>query len=76
MKRNIVTQRLAMVVAAALAVGLLASDAQARGGGSFGGGHGLEADSMAITAMLSSMAAARLTARTSRRTAAANTALL
>lgn len=40
MKRNIVTQRLAMVLAAALAVGLLATDAQARGGGGFGGGHG------------------------------------
>jgi hypothetical protein len=38
MKRNIATQRLAMVMAAALAVGLLATDAQARGGNGFGGG--------------------------------------
>jgi hypothetical protein len=40
MKRNIVTQRLATVMAVPLAVGLLATDAQARGGGGFGGGHG------------------------------------
>ena len=39
MKRNIVTQRLAMVMATALAVGLLATDAQARGGGMGGGAH-------------------------------------
>jgi len=37
MERNIVTQRLALAMAAALAVGLLATDAQARGG--MGGGH-------------------------------------
>ncbi|MGA2638248.1 hypothetical protein, partial [Methylocella sp.] len=38
MNRNIITQRLAMFMAAALAVGVVAADAQARGGGGHGGG--------------------------------------